>query len=54
MHGNADWPFVPSTQADGVLAPAMLGISEVQVDDVPDVVRRRRPRQTSYRKQYNT
>lgn len=54
MHGNVDWPFVPSTQTDGTLAPAMLGISEIQVDDIPDVIRRRRPRSTTYRKQIST
>jgi len=50
MLGNVDFPFIPSTQADKVLAPAMLSITAVQVDDVPDVVRSRRPKTTTYRK----
>jgi hypothetical protein len=50
MLTNVDFPFIPSTQADGVLAPAMLSITAVQVDDVPDVVRSRRPKTTTYRK----
>jgi len=50
MLTNEDFLFIPSTQSDGVLAPAMLSISAIQVDDVPDVIRSRRPRTTTYRK----
>lgn len=42
---DAQLPLVvPSTQADNVLSGYLLGVTETQVDDVPDVQRRRRPR----------
>lgn len=42
-------PVVAVTQVDKVLRPALLGVTSVQVDDVPDVIRRRRPRQAAVR-----
>jgi len=41
---------VPTTQVNGVASRQLLGIAKIQVDNVPDVVRRRRPRTTTYRK----
>lgn len=36
---------VPSTQQDGKYAAALLGVNTCVVDDIPDVIRRRRPKQ---------
>jgi len=48
--GDADFQlFVPVTQVDKVLQPAMLGVTQVVVDDIPDVIRRRRPKQPASR-----
>jgi hypothetical protein len=48
---NAEFfPTVPTTQVNGVASRQLLGIAKIQVDNVPDVVRRRRPRTTTYRK----
>lgn len=42
---DAQLPLVvASTQADNVLSGYLLGVTETQVDDIPDVQRRRRPR----------
>lgn len=43
-------PVVTVTQIDKVPFRALFGVSAVQVDNIPDVVRRRRPRQVNYRK----
>lgn len=40
---------VPSTQQDNILGPALLGVTNIQIDDVPDTIRRRRPKQTLIR-----
>jgi hypothetical protein len=32
----------------------VFGISEIQADDVPDIIRRRRGKQTAYRKTITT
>jgi hypothetical protein len=44
------FPCVPVTQVDKDPARALLTVNKVVVDNVPDVVRRRRPRSTTYRK----
>lgn len=49
------FPVVVSTQSEAAtggtqLQGTLLGVQHVQVDDIPDVVRRRRPRNTTYRK----
>jgi hypothetical protein len=41
--------LVPSTQVDGQLQAALLQPHELQVDNVPDVIRKRRPKQASIR-----
>jgi len=47
---NAEFfPVVPVTQIERAPARALLTVNQVQVDDVPDVIRRRRPRQTTFR-----
>lgn len=38
---------VPTTQVNRVLVPALQTVTSIQVDDVPDVIRRRRPKQAS-------
>lgn len=43
------FPVVPVTQIQGAPARALLVVNQVQVDDVPDVVRRRRPHSTTHR-----
>lgn len=43
------FPVVPVTQVDGSLAGALLGVTSVQVDDIPDVIRRRRAKTTLVR-----
>lgn len=43
------FPVVTVTQIQGARARGLLGVTEVQCDDVPDVVRRRRPHSTTYR-----
>lgn len=40
---------VASTQADNVLSGYLLGVNAIQVDDVPDVQRRRRAKQPAIR-----
>jgi hypothetical protein len=44
------FPVIPVTQVDKTPARGLLQVTDVQVDDVPDVVRRRRLSQTTYRK----
>lgn len=48
------YPAVPVTQIDKASARVLLGVNEIQVDDVPDVVRRRRPKRASARTIRNT
>lgn len=43
------FPVVAVTQVNKVLSPALLGVTEVQVDDIPDVQRRRRAREAEAR-----
>jgi len=42
-------PVVPVTQWDKVLQGGLLTVEKLQVDDIPDVIRRRRPRQPTIR-----
>ena len=44
------FPVVPITQVDKQPARGLLTVSEIQVDNVPDVIRRRRIAATGYRK----
>lgn len=44
LQDNDFFVVVPVTQVDGSLAKGVLGVYEVQVDDIPDVIRRRRAR----------
>jgi hypothetical protein len=47
---TAGFPVVvASTQTDKRLEGALLGITEVQVDDLPDVIRRRRPDRAAHK-----
>lgn len=43
------WPVVPVGQSNKAPFHALLGVGTVQVDDIPDVIRRRRPRQAALR-----
>lgn len=45
LAGAEFFPVVPVTQVNKVLTGGLLGVSSIQVDDIPDVIRRRRPRQ---------
>jgi hypothetical protein len=45
--GMADSDFqivVPILQVDKIPNRSLVGVSSIQVDDVPDIIRRRRPR----------
>lgn len=44
------FPVVPVTQVDKDPLRCLVGVEKIQVDNVPDVVRRRRPASTTYRK----
>lgn len=44
LYGSEFQPVVPVTQVNKVLQPALLTVKQVRVDDIPDVIRRRRPR----------
>lgn len=49
--GDAElFPVVPVTQLDKDPRRCLLGVTQIQVDDVPDVIRRRRLAGTTYRK----
>lgn len=37
------YPVVPMTQFEGQQARMLLGVNKIQVDDIPDVIRSRRP-----------
>lgn len=43
------YPVVPITSVDKVPTRGLLGVTEVQVDSVPDVIRRRRPKTAAYK-----
>lgn len=43
------FPVVPVVQIDKQPARALLQVNSLQVDNVPDVIRRRRPHQTTFR-----
>jgi hypothetical protein len=43
------WPVVPMTQFDKQPLHGLMGVEKIQVDDVPDVQRRRRAKQPSLR-----
>lgn len=57
---NATRTLFQTTGSSGLVCPvvvsighkAVMGIRELQVDDVPDVIRRRRDKMATYRKQY--
>lgn len=49
LGANDFYPMVAVTQQDGKSATALMSIKELVVDDVPDVIRRRRPKQPSQR-----
>lgn len=49
LQGNEFYPVVPVTQVNKVLAGGLLLVNQIQVDDIPDVIRRRRPRQAKQR-----
>lgn len=49
LGGSEFFPVVPVTQVSKVLVPGLLGVTSVQVDDIPDVIRRRRARTTLVR-----
>jgi len=49
LQGNQIFPVVPMTQAGGQPARGLLSVSQCQVDDVFDVVRRRRSHTTLLR-----
>jgi hypothetical protein len=44
------FPVVPVTQVDKLASRGLLTVQEIQVDNVPDVIRRRRIAATGYRK----
>jgi len=45
---DAQFPVVvASTQSENVFNGRLIGVTEIQVDDVPDVIRRRRPKQAA-------
>lgn len=48
------YPVVPMTQLDKAPIRALLAVNEIAVDDIPDVIRRRRPKQVSARQVRNT
>jgi len=49
LGANDFYLMVPSTQNDSKYATALSAVQQIQVDDVPDVIRRRRPKQASLR-----
>lgn len=50
MMDDEFFPVVPTTTVNGVPSRSLLGVQAIQVDNVPDVIRRRRPFATTYRK----
>lgn len=51
LAGAELYPVVPITQVAKVPVRALLGVTSLQVDDIPDIVRRRRPKQAAVRTQ---
>jgi len=49
LGANDFFIMVPSTQNDSKYATSLQSVAQIQVDDVPDVIRRRRPKQASLR-----
>lgn len=49
LEGSQFQLVVPTTQINKVLTPALQTVTAIQVDDIPDVVRRRRARQPALR-----
>jgi len=49
LAANDFYIMVPSTQNDSKYATSLQSVQQIQVDDVPDVIRRRRPKQASIR-----
>lgn len=49
LNGGGYFIVVPVTQISSVLTPALLNVTDIVVDDIPDVIRRRRPRQAAAR-----
>ena len=49
MGGHGFLPVVPIGQIDKVPFHALQGVQDVQVDDIPDVIRRRRPKRAAIR-----
>jgi len=47
LGANDFFIMVPSTQNDSKYATSLQSVKEIVVDDVPDVIRRRRPKQAS-------
>lgn len=58
LYGSANTNNTPmcvlSTRQLNAYAAMVFGISEIQADDVPDIIRRRRGKQTAYRKTITT
>lgn len=50
LNAQEHFLVVPVTRIDKVDVHSLITVSAVQVDDVPDVIRSRRPKQASYRK----
>lgn len=54
VSGVGAYPVVPMTQLDKTPIRALLAVDAIAVDDIPDVIRRRRPRAVSARQVRNT
>jgi len=50
LQGSDFYPIVVSTQSNKVLTGAYHHVTSLQVDDIPDVIRRRRPRTPTIRR----
>lgn len=50
LHMNQLWPVVVSTQSNKAPLRALQGVTGIKVDDVPDVIRRRRLQHATYSK----
>lgn len=49
LNGNQLIPVVPTTQSQKQKVRVLQGVTGVRVDDVPDIIRRRRPKYPAYR-----
>lgn len=49
LHGDSMFPVVPVSSIDNAPAAALLGVTAIQIDDVPDVIRSRRVRENIVR-----